>query len=56
MIRFRMSPVILSGVLLIATAVTLPLAPAFGEGGARCDTDSENGGPWVMWAGTPYAQ
>jgi hypothetical protein len=18
-------------------------------------TDSKNGGPWVMWAGTPYA-
>lgn len=56
MIRPRTSPVILSGVLLIATAVTLPLAPAFGEGGARRDTDSKNGEPWVMWAGTPYAQ
>ena len=29
--------VILSGVLLIAGAVTLPLSPVFGEGGARRD-------------------
>ena len=56
MIRLSTSPVSLSGVLLIATAVTLPLATAFCEGGAWRDTDSKNGGPWVMWAGTPYAQ
>jgi len=111
--------VMLSGILLIAGAVALPLAPVFGEGGARRDvvrhaaelaraenaapsslsqyatimdvdgtvhrkgtkgddwvegvgahimvlvpnvetfknvsTDSKNGGPWVMWADTPYA-
>lgn len=37
MTRFGMSPVIAAGVLVIAAAATLPLSPAFGEGGARRD-------------------
>jgi hypothetical protein len=37
MTRFGNSPVILTGALLVAATVLLPLAPAFGEGGARRD-------------------
>lgn len=37
MTRFGASPVILTGILLLTATVLLPLAPAFGEGGARSD-------------------
>ena len=41
MTLFRKSmAVVLTGVLVIAVAVTLPLRPVFGEGGARRDVVS----------------